>query len=78
LLDHESEWGLGPTADWAVECPPPETGCPPFLIQPRLAEAYVPFQCLKEKYPPPEALMKGTLFPELLRPYVEGGRDEYA
>lgn len=30
-----------------------------------LAHAYVPWQCYTEAFSPPEALMKGTLFPEL-------------
>lgn len=35
----------------------------------RLAEAYVPWQIYSRTYPPGEALRKGTLFPELYRPY---------
>ncbi|MDH7577288.1 MAG: spore coat associated protein CotJA [Bacillota bacterium] len=35
----------------------------------RLATAYVPPQVLREMFPLPEALSKGTLFPELYRPY---------
>ncbi len=34
-----------------------------------LATAYVPYQQLDKLYPLCEALMKGTLFPELYRPY---------
>ncbi|MBO8170153.1 MAG: spore coat associated protein CotJA [Thermoanaerobacteraceae bacterium] len=34
-----------------------------------LAEAYVIWQELGELYPLEEALMKGTIFPELWRPY---------
>lgn len=34
-----------------------------------LAEAYVPFQYYDKSYTPMEALKKGTLFPELYRPY---------
>ncbi len=30
-----------------------------------LAHAYVPWQCYERAFTPPEALMKGTLFPEL-------------
>ncbi len=30
-----------------------------------LAHAYVPWQCYEKAFTPPEALMKGTLFPEL-------------
>lgn len=35
----------------------------------QLATAYVPYQQLGKLYPLDEALMKGTLFPELYRPY---------
>lgn len=35
----------------------------------RLATAYVPPQVLREMFTLPEALRKGTLFPELYRPY---------
>lgn len=34
-----------------------------------LAQAYIPFQAYDEQYNPQEALEKGTLFPELYRPY---------
>lgn len=42
-----------------------------------LARAYIPFQYMNQVYSPSEALQKGTLFPELYRPYrVErGNRD---
>ena len=46
--------------------------CPPNV---KLAHAYVPFQCLKCIYPPMEGLCKGTIFPELSRPY--GADPEY-
>ncbi|WP_034328840.1 spore coat associated protein CotJA [Alkaliphilus transvaalensis] len=36
----------------------------------KLASAYVPYQCYMQAYPLPEALMKGTLFPELYQPYI--------
>lgn len=36
-----------------------------------LARAYVPFQVMGQVYSPREALKKGTLFPELYRPYVK-------
>ncbi|NLL17615.1 MAG: spore coat associated protein CotJA [Clostridia bacterium] len=42
-------------------------GRPPKL---RLAMAYVPWQRYGRIFSPREALMKGTLFPELYRPYV--------
>lgn len=32
------------------------------------ARAYVPFQCYTQAYSPQEALMRGTLFPELDQP----------
>lgn len=35
----------------------------------KLARAYVPFQVMGKVYCPEEALDKGTLFPELYRPY---------
>ncbi|GAB6099572.1 hypothetical protein JCM16358_14510 [Halanaerocella petrolearia] len=34
-----------------------------------LAEAYIPFQEYNRRYSPKEGLMKGTIFPELYRPY---------
>ncbi|NLJ97723.1 MAG: spore coat associated protein CotJA [Tissierellia bacterium] len=34
-----------------------------------LARAYVPIQIMNQVYSPSEALKKGTLFPELYRPY---------
>jgi len=40
-----------------------------------LARAYVPFQRLKQVYDPKEALMKGTLFPELYMPYKKDWED---
>ncbi len=35
-----------------------------------LATAYVPPQVFNNMYPLPDALSNGTLFPELLRPYI--------
>lgn len=35
-----------------------------------LAEAYIPMQKYVTAYPPEQALMRGTLFPELDKPYV--------
>ena len=35
-----------------------------------LARAYVPFQIMGTVYSPREALKKGTLFPELYKPYI--------
>ncbi len=43
---------------------------PPAVRRPRLAEAYVPDQQYVKAFPPAEALAQGTLFPELVRPYV--------
>ncbi|NMB27411.1 MAG: spore coat associated protein CotJA [Tissierellia bacterium] len=40
-----------------------------------LARAYVPIQIMNQVYSPSEALKKGTLFPELYRPYKVGTRD---
>ena len=37
-----------------------------------LARAYVPFQTMNQVYSPNEALKRGTLFPELYRPYTVG------
>lgn len=42
-------------------------GRPPKL---RLAQAYVPWQRYGRTFSPREALMRGTLFPDLYRPYV--------
>lgn len=35
-----------------------------------LAMAYVPMQCLKTIYSPQTALLRGTLFPELDKPFT--------
>lgn len=37
----------------------------------KLAEAYVPYQAFQKVYEPMRGLMKGTIFPELYRPYVK-------
>jgi hypothetical protein len=34
-----------------------------------LAEAYIPFQIYMNRWDPMKALMMGTVFPELYRPY---------
>jgi hypothetical protein len=39
------------------------------LVNYRLAEAYVPIQMYGETFDPRTALMHGTLFPDLYRPY---------
>ena len=36
-----------------------------------LAEAYVPIQKMNRIYPPDKALINGTVFPELSRPYCK-------
>lgn len=41
----------------------------------QLARAYVPFQRLNQVFDPKEALMKGTLFPELYMPYKRREED---
>ncbi|MGI6574408.1 MAG: spore coat associated protein CotJA [bacterium] len=49
-------------------------GQPPKM---ELARAYVPFQQYTRLFEPLEGLEKGTIFPELFRPYVpheEGSR----
>ena len=43
--------------------------CTPCLPMPKLAHAYVPFQCLTCIYPPMKGLESGTIFPELHSPY---------
>lgn len=40
-----------------------------FIVSTQLAQAYVPWQRYGVTYSPQEALEKGTLFPELYRPY---------
>ncbi|MCT4595905.1 MAG: spore coat associated protein CotJA [Anaeromicrobium sp.] len=46
----------------------------PYMKEPKnkpvLARAYVPFQRLDKTYHPEEALMRGTLFPELYSPFL--------
>ncbi|XOQ18325.1 MAG: hypothetical protein ACFWUA_07415 [Sporanaerobacter sp.] len=39
-----------------------------------LARAYVPFQFMNQVYSKEEALKRGTLFPELYRPYKYSNR----
>lgn len=38
-------------------------------VEYRLGEAYIPFQSYGKIFDPRTALMNGTLFPELYRPY---------
>ncbi|MEW6275242.1 MAG: spore coat associated protein CotJA [Bacillota bacterium] len=40
-----------------------------FVASVKLAQAYVPWQRYGVTFSPQEALEKGTLFPELYRPY---------
>ena len=42
-----------------------------------LARAYIPFQIMNQVYSPKEALEKGTLFPELYRPYIVKNKGIY-
>ncbi|NPV54290.1 MAG: spore coat associated protein CotJA [Firmicutes bacterium] len=54
--------------------PEPEAGAANRAVKPlsyygELARAYVPVQIYGERFSPAEALMRGTVFPELYRPY---------
>lgn len=49
----------------------------PGMSHMKLAHAYVPFQRYTTNYPPQEALMKGTYFPDLYMPYRPGQRGYY-
>jgi hypothetical protein len=42
----------------------------PMTPQLKLAQAYVPFQVYVQRWPPVVGLDRGTIFPELYRPYV--------
>lgn len=42
----------------------------------KLAVAYIPYQVLYKVYEPMKGLMKGTIFPELYRPYVKSDRED--
>lgn len=44
----------------------------PIPNNPVLAMAYIPWQKLEKVYAPEEALEKGTLFPELDKPFLGG------
>lgn len=46
--------------------------CYPRPQEKELARAYVPFQIMNQTFTPKEALCKGTLFPELYKPYCIG------
>ena len=41
-----------------------------------LARAYVPFQIMNQVFNQEEALRRGTLFPELYKPYTPNYREE--
>ena len=41
----------------------------------KLARAYVPYQVFQKVYEPAKGLMRGTIFPELYRPYVKMKKD---
>jgi hypothetical protein len=43
-----------------------------------LARAYVPFQMFNQVLSPQEGLRRGTIFPELVRPYYPQDRGVYA
>lgn len=40
-----------------------------------LARAYIPIQILKKIFEKEEALCRGTLYPELVRPYIGKNKD---
>lgn len=42
--------------------------------QMELARAYVPFQMFNQVFSPQEGLRRGTIFPELVRPYYPEDR----
>jgi hypothetical protein len=50
----------------------PEYELPAMGPEFKLARAYVPYQVMYKVYEPMRGLMKGTIFPELYRPYVMG------
>jgi len=44
----------------------------PFMPEkPMLARAYVPFQKAEYLFSPEKGLMEGTIFPDLVRPYMK-------
>lgn len=45
-----------------------------FPAETPIAMAYVPFQYFEEEYEPSVAFQKGTLFPELDKPFMPGGK----
>lgn len=53
------------------KCCPPHDKIPVCPKDPQYANAYVPFQYIKEIYEPMKGLCSGTIFPELVSPYVK-------
>lgn len=49
-------------------------GTPSHFKDKELARAYIPFQRAGTMYHPEDALKKGTVYPELYRPYKHSGR----
>jgi hypothetical protein len=53
----------------------PDLMIPVMPVEFELATAYVPYQVMNRIYEPMKALMKGTIFPELYRPYEKKKHD---
>jgi hypothetical protein len=53
----------------------PDLMIPVMPVEFELATAYVPYQIMNRIYEPMKALMKGTIFPELYRPYEKKKHD---
>lgn len=53
----------------------PEFKIPVMPEEFELATAYVPYQVMFKIYEPMKALMKGTIYPELYRPYTKMKHD---
>jgi hypothetical protein len=51
-----------------------ELNRPPLPATTVVAMAYVPFQQYNSTYPPEKGLEAGTIFPELDKPFLGGGR----
>lgn len=47
-----------------------DEGKPVFPVNPTLAQSYVPYQYMDETFKPCVGLKMGTIFPELVSPYV--------
>ncbi len=50
-------------------CSGPSIAIPVMPDSPQLAQTYTPYQVYSGIFPPMEGLNKGTVFPELYRPY---------